>query len=242
MRVYPAIDLLGGRCVRLLRGAYDQVTTFAADPVTVALGFRDAGATWLHIVDLDGARLGHPVHLPNVAAIAQATGLPVRLGGGLRTADDLAAALDAGATRVTVGTAALDGERLAALVARFGDRLEVALDRRGDRVAIAGWQATSEIDAAAAARLAVAAGARLFLVTDISRDGTLTGANTDLIHETRRAVAPTTIEVTIAGGVTTLDDVRALARAGADGAVIGRALYVERGRLDLAAAIAAAQP
>lgn len=238
MIIYPAIDLLDGRCVRLRQGDYAQATEFADDPVDVALRWRDEGATWLHIVDLDGARTGQPAHLALVARIAHATGLPLRLGGGLRTSTDVAAALAAGATRVALGTAALDAALLADLVARYGDHIEVALDRRGATVALDGWLTTAPQTPAQWARHAADAGVRSLLVTDIRRDGMLAGVNSDLVAQTRADAADATLRITIAGGVTSAADIRALARAGADGAVIGQALYV--GRITLAAALAAA--
>jgi len=239
MIIYPAIDLLDGRCVRLLQGDYSQVTTFDGDPLDTALRWRDAGASWLHIIDLSGARVGAPQHLDLVARIVAATNLPVRLGGGMRTADDVAAAFAAGLARVTLGTAALDAVLLATLTARWGDRIEVALDRRGDIPAVAGWQQTAAVTLPDWTRRATDAGVRSFLVTDIDRDGTQSGANAALVAQTRRDAGTTPIAVTVAGGVTTIDDIRALAQAGADGAVIGKALY--SGRIDLALALATAK-
>lgn len=269
MIIYPAIDLLGGRCVRLYQGAFDRATHYDADPLAAARRWRDQGAAWLHIVDLDGARLGHPVHLGIVADIANATSLPLRLGGGLRTADDVANAFAAGVRRVALGTAALDDDLLRRLVQSYtapgrdeGESeplprrqgepapslrrpernamqvIEVALDQRGNEVAVEGWQRMAGT-AAAWARRARVAGVSAFLVTDITRDGTLGGANAALVGATRAAAGDPAAEVTIAGGVTTVADIRALARAGASGAVIGRALY--DGRIALPEALAAAQ-
>ncbi len=238
MIIYPAIDLLGGKCVRLRQGDYAQATVYADDPVQVALRWRDEGAAWLHIVDLDGARTGQPAHLALVEQIAATTGLPVRLGGGLRSERDVAAALAAGATSVMLGTAALDDTFLAELVTRYGACIEVALDRRGDAVGLAGWRQDAPQTAAEWARRAADAGVRSFLVTDIRRDGMLGGANNDLVAQTRIDAGDATVSITIAGGVTSVQDIRALVRAGADGAVIGRALY--DGLIDLPTALAVA--
>ncbi len=237
--VYPAIDLLGGKCVRLLHGEYDKVTTYDGDPLEAARRWCDQGAEWLHVVDLDGARQGKPAHLELVARIVREVGLPVRLGGGLRTADDVAAAFAAGVHRVALGTAALDADLLRDLVDHWGEGIEIALDRRGDAVAVAGWQTTVQLTAREWARRAVEAGVRAFLVTDIRRDGALSGANVDLVAQTRDDAGEPDIEITIAGGVTSAEDIRRLARAGANGAVIGRALY--DGRIALPDALAAAQ-
>ncbi len=273
MIIFPAIDLLGGHCVRLYQGDFDAATHFDADPLEAARRWRDQGATWLHIIDLDGARNGHPVHLPIIAAIAREVGLPIQLGGGLRTAADVAEAFDAGIARAILGTAALNAALLAELMSQYGgldeerpgpgaSRIAVALDQHSARqddapsstIRVDGWQRTAG-DAATWIHRAIRAGVRSFLVTDISRDGTLAGANVDLVAATLadaqaalpaeqllHASAPdgqVPIEVTIAGGVTTVDDIRALASAGAAGAVIGRALY--DGRITLPMALVAAR-
>jgi len=238
MIVYPAIDLLGGRCVRLRQGDYAQVTAYDDDPLVAARRWRDQGATWLHIVDLDGARAGRPVNLRVIERIAGDVGLPLRLGGGLRSPDDVAAAFAAGASRVALSALALEPTRLATLIARWGDRIEVALDRRGNVVALDGWRATASLSPRQWARQAAQAGARTLLVTDVTRDGALGGANPALVAQTRADAEDASIAVIIAGGVTTVDDIAALRRAGADGVVIGRALY--DGRLALADALAAA--
>lgn len=237
MIVFPAIDLIDGKCVRLYQGDFAQMTTFDGDPIDVAVQFKEQGAEWLHIVDLDGARSGRPVHLEFARRMIAATGLQTRYGGGLRRTEDVSAAFDAGVTQVALGTAALDTDLLGSLVTQWGDRIEVALDRKGEQVAVEGWQAMAG-SAREWAQRATALGIRKFLVTDIARDGTLSGANSDLVAQTRADAGDDTIAITIAGGVTTPDDVRRLSRAGAAGAVIGRALY--DGRASLPALLAAA--
>lgn len=239
MIIYPAIDVLDGHCVRLLRGEFDQVTTFADDAVAIAQRWRDEGAEWLHIIDLSGAKNGRPMHLSLIEAIAHATKLPIRLGGGLRTLADIQSAFDVGATTVALGTAALDRVLLQAATEKWGERIEVALDQRRDHVAIDGWQQESAIPAAEWVRVAVQLGVRSFLVTDITRDGTMSGANASLVKATQDAADHVPIAVTIAGGVTTIEDIRVLVKSGAAGAVIGRSLY--EGRISLAAAIQAAR-
>jgi phosphoribosylformimino-5-aminoimidazole carboxamide ribotide isomerase len=238
MNIYPAIDLMGEKCVRLFKGSFENVFTFDADPIDAARRWRDQGAKWLHIIDLDGAREGHPKHLELITAIIRAVDLPVRLGGGLRTREDVAAAFAAGATQVFLGTAALDERLLQDLITRWGKRIEVALDRRGEELAVDGWQKSGG-NAASWARRATQLGVRSFLVTDITRDGSLQGANIDLVAQTRAEAGDPSVGVTIAGGVTTVEDIRALIRAKASGAVIGRALY--DGRISLPEAIAAAR-
>jgi phosphoribosylformimino-5-aminoimidazole carboxamide ribotide isomerase len=236
--LYPAIDLLGGRCVRLRQGDYSQADVFDDDPLAVARRWQAAGAEWLHIVDLDGARDGRPVHLQVVARIAEATRLPVQFGGGLRTESDVAAALDLGAKRAILGTvAARDPELLARCLARWGERIAVAVDARDGRVAVSGWLETTGESALDLARRMVDMGVRTLVVTSIERDGTLAGSDTTALH-TLRAALPGA-RLIAAGGIATIDDVRALARLGLDGAVLGRALYA--GALDLAEALRVAR-
>jgi phosphoribosylformimino-5-aminoimidazole carboxamide ribotide isomerase len=236
--LYPAIDLLGGRCVRLRQGDYAQANVIDDDPLAVARRWQAAGAQWLHIVDLDGARAGRPVHLEVVARIAEVTGLLVQLGGGLRTERDVAAALDAGVARVILGTAAArDPELLARCLVRWGERIAVGVDARDGRVAISGWLETTGESALDLARRMIDMGARTLVVTSIERDGTLAGGDTTGLHGLR--VALPGARLIAAGGIATLTDVRSLVRLGLDGAVLGRALYV--GALDLAEALRVAR-
>jgi phosphoribosylformimino-5-aminoimidazole carboxamide ribotide isomerase len=236
--LYPAIDLLGGRCVRLRQGNYAQADVFDDDPLAVARRWQAAGAQWLHIVDLDGARAGRPVHLEVVAHIAEVTGLPVQLGGGLRTERDVAAALDAGVARVILGTvAARDRALLARCLVRWGERIAVGVDAREGRVAISGWLETTDESALDLARRMVEIGVRTLVVTNIERDGTLAGSDTTRLHGLR--VELPGVRLIAAGGIATLAEVRTLARLGLDGAVLGRALYA--GALDLAEALRVAR-
>ncbi len=236
MIVYPAIDLFGGACVRLLRGDYGEVTRFSDDPVAVARGFAEAGAGWLHVVDLDGARDGAPVHAELARAIAAETGLPVQLGGGIRTLEDVAACLDGGVRRVMLGTAAArEPELLSAAVGRWGpDRVAAAVDVRDGRVVVEGWLADAGLAPEALLGRLRGCGIELVLHTDTTRDGTLGSANV----AAARALAADGFRVIAAGGVASLDDVRGLRDAGAEGCVIGSALY--RGTVRLPEAIACA--
>lgn len=235
MILYPAIDLLGGHCVRLHQGDFSQAKVFDGDPVEVARRWQDAGATWLHVVDLDGALAGQPKHLEVLRAIAQATGLPIQTGGGLRTLDDIAAALDAGAARVLLGTAAaLDPELLATALERWAERIAVSVDSRGGQVTVAGWLEMVSESAADFARRMAGGEVRTLVLTNVERDGTLAGADTTILA-TLRADLPNT-SLIAAGGIASLEDLRTLARAGLDGAVLGRSLY--EGAIDLAEALA----
>jgi phosphoribosylformimino-5-aminoimidazole carboxamide ribotide isomerase len=237
MIVFPAIDILGGACVRLLRGDYGEATRFSDDPLAVARGFAAAGAPWIHVVDLDGARDGTPVHGGLVRAIAAETGLPVQAGGGIRTLEDAAACLDAGVRRVMLGTAAArQPGLLSEAVDRWGpDRVAAAVDVRDGRVVVEGWLADAGLAPGALLGRLRECGIEVVLHTDTTRDGTLGSANV----AGARALAAEGFRVIAAGGVASLDDVRGLREAGADGCVIGSALY--RGTLRLEAALACAE-
>jgi phosphoribosylformimino-5-aminoimidazole carboxamide ribotide isomerase len=234
--IFPAIDLRGGRCVRLRQGDYQQETVFGSDPAAMARRWADQGARYLHLVDLDGAREGRPVNGEGVRAIVAAAGVPCQLGGGLRTEEHVALALGWGVARVIVGTRALkDPAGFEALCRRFPGRTVLGIDARQGRVATDGWLQVSELTAPELARRCAAWPLGGIVYTDISRDGMLEGPNLDAVAELARAVG---LPVIASGGVTTLEDVRRLARLGLAGCIIGRALY--EGRLDLAQAIATA--
>jgi phosphoribosylformimino-5-aminoimidazole carboxamide ribotide isomerase len=212
------------------------VTPFGDDPVAVARGWVDQGAVWLHVVDLDGAFSGAPRHLRLVERICRAITVPVQVGGGLRTTADLQAVFDAGAARAILGTAALDPATLAEAMSRFGQRIAVALDARDGFVAIHGWRDTASVAVVDAARALAAAGVSRFVYTSIARDGMLSGPDLSGLAALRAMIdAP----VLLSGGIASERDVADAARAGAEGAVIGRALY--DGRLSLRDAMRAAE-
>jgi len=219
--VYPAIDVLEGRVVRLEEGRRERVTVHGGDPAAAAERFAADGAAWLHLVDLDGAFSGEP-DLRLVERIA-ATGVPLQVGGGYRSLDSIDAALAAGAGRVLVGTAALDDEFLRSAVARFGpDALVVAVDAREGLVTVKGWTEGSTVGAAELARRSAAAGIERLLVTSTGRDGTLAGPDVDLLE----SVLAVGLPVIAAGGIARLDDLSALRRLGCEGAVTGSALWL----------------
>lgn len=235
MTVFPALDLLGGRVVRLARGDFRRVTPYAQDPVEAARRWVQAGARWLHVVDLDGAREGAPRHLAVVGAL-RALGVRVQFGGGLRTEEAVEHALSAGADRVVVGTrAVLEPGWLAGLCARWGDRVVVALDVRDGKVAVRGWAELSSLRPEEAAHRALACGAVRLLVTDVAADGMLAGPNLALY----RSMVSLPAAVVASGGVRNPADVRALREVGVDGVVVGRALY--EGTLRLEDALRAAE-
>lgn len=228
MTIYPAIDLLDARAVRLQQGDPARATPFGEDPVAVARGWVDQGAVWLHVVDLDGALLGSPRHLTLIERICRAVAAPVQVGGGLRTLADLDAVFRAGAARAILGTAALDPDILPAALDRFGERVAVALDAQDGLVAIHGWQDTAALAVVDAAQMLATAGVTRFVYTNIARDGMLGGPDLTGLVSLRAVVS---VPVVLSGGIASERDVEAAARAGAEGVIIGRALY--DGRLSL---------
>lgn len=235
MILYPAIDVRGGSCVRLVEGDFSRETTYDADPADAALRWAAAGAMWLHVVDLDGAVSGSPTNHAAIAAIRAAVDIPMQLGGGLRTFTDLEAVFDLGVNRAVLGTAALrDPKLVSAAVARWGSGIAVALDARDGRLATDGWLGQSDALAIDVARSLAAAGVEHFIFTDIRRDGTLTGPNLESLQE---LIATVPANFIVSGGVGSIGDLLAAQAAGAAGAIIGRAIY--DGRVDLTAAIAA---
>ena len=220
--VYPAIDVLEGRVVQLSEGRREAVTVEGGDPVAAAQRFTREGAAWLHLIDLDGAFSGEP-DLDLVSRIAS-VGPPVQVGGGYRSLDSIEAALEAGATRVLAGTAALDEKFLAAAAARFGDQVAVAIDARDGIVTVDGWTRAGRLTAEDLARSCAAAGISRVLVTSTRRDGTLSGPDVPLLESVLAAGLP----VIAAGGIATLDDLRTLRRLGCEGAVTGSAIWLDR--------------
>lgn len=238
MFIYPAIDLLGGRCVRLRQGDYSRETVFSDDPAAVARRWVELGAERLHLVDLDGAKAGRPVNEQVIRAIVEAAGVPCQLGGGIRTDDDVAAVFDWGVTWAVLGTKALQNPTWAVDVAnRHRKRVVVGLDARDGYVATDGWNVTSKVRAVPLAQLLCEAGDFAAVVfTDIATDGMMQGPNFDALAELYYAVPR---PVVASGGVCTLDHVKRLAEAGTFGCIIGRALY--EGSLDLSEVLEAAR-
>jgi phosphoribosylformimino-5-aminoimidazole carboxamide ribotide isomerase len=230
MTVYPAIDIRGGRCVRLTQGRAEAETVYAADPAAVGARFKEAGAAWAHVVDLDGAFAGEPRNLDVVARIV-AVGLRVQLGGGLRTRQAVEAALAAGVARIVIGTrAAEDGPFVAQLVAAFGDRVAVGIDARDGKVAVKGWVDTTGTTALELARRMEALGVATLIHTDVAVDGMLTGPNFAALEAMLDAVRT---RVIASGGVGRREDVIRLAelarrRPHLDGVIVGKALYEGR--------------
>ena len=237
MILYPAIDLKGGQCVRLLHGEMDKATVFSDNPGAQAAKFQAAGCRWLHVVDLDGAFAGKAVNEAAVRSILSAVTVPVQLGGGIRDHAGIERWLEAGISRVILGTAALrDPQLVIAACKAHPGKIAVGIDARGGMVAVEGWAETSDVSALDLARRFEDAGVAAIIYTDIDRDGALTGVNVQATADLARAIS---IPVIASGGVASLDDLRglmAVADSGIEGVISGRALY--DGRIDLAQAIA----
>ena len=238
LTLYPAIDLKDGQCVRLRRGAMDDATVYSSDPAAQARAWQDAGFSWLHVVDLNGAFAGRPVNNVAVTAILAAVTIPVQLGGGIRDMAGIDAWLTAGISRVILGSAAAKNPQLVRDACRaFPGRIVVGIDARDGKVATEGWSETSRIDASDLARAVEDAGIAAIVYTDISRDGMLSGLN---IEQTVALAAAVNTPVIASGGVGGPQDLRDLCSAAAgtriEGVIIGRALY--DGRINPAAALA----
>lgn len=228
----PAIDIRGGKCVRLLQGDYARETVFGEDPVEMARRWEGEGGTRLHVVDLDAARSGQPENLRIVERIAAALSIPVQMGGGVRSREAVRRTLEAGVQRAIVGTAAAaDSDTARELFSEFGDRLILGLDARDGKVAVAGWEQTTSWDALDLAREMAAAGARRLIFTDIATDGMGTGPS---LESTRRLAEALEIPVIASGGVGAPEHVLAvseLAASGVEGVIVGKALYTGAVRL-----------
>ncbi len=240
MEIIPAIDIRGGRCVRLVQGDYDRETIFSDDPAGIARRWADAGAERLHVVDLDGAREGRPLNVASVERILAAVDVPIQIGGGLRDLKGIQRYLEAGVERAVLGTAAVkDRELLARALAGFPGRITVGVDARDGIVVTEGWRDTSGIRASDLVRQLATLGVPRVIYTDTLRDGTLTEPNfaalEALLSDLR--LSGLDLQITYSGGVSTLDHLRRLAATGAEGAIVGRALY--SGDIDLAEALAA---
>jgi phosphoribosylformimino-5-aminoimidazole carboxamide ribotide isomerase len=233
MMILPALDVLDGRCVRLEEGKRERVTVEGGDPAEAAARFIAEGATYLHLVDLDGAFSGRPTPGLVERVTAAARSVPVQAGGGFRDAEAVEAGLAAGAARIIVGTAATSPRDLEDLSARFGPRLVVAIDARDGRVVAEGWTQESELEAAELARRCAASGVQRLLVTSTRRDGSLAGPDLELLQEVMSAAR---LPVVAAGGIGSLEDLRRLRELGCEGAVVGSALWL--GRFTLVQALA----
>jgi phosphoribosylformimino-5-aminoimidazole carboxamide ribotide isomerase len=242
VELYPAIDLRAGKVVRLTQGSYDSETVYGHDPVDVACAFEEAGAPWIHVVDLDGARSGQLTQTAVIAAVCGAVRVPVQCGGGVRDLDRAAALFEAGVARVVVGTAAVERPALvAAMDARWPGRVAVGLDPRGGQVRVHGWEQGSGLNVLELARVVAGEGAAALVVTDIARDGMLAGPDLDGLRAVLDAAAD--VPVIASGGVARLDDLATLADLRSAegrllaGVIVGKAIY--EGKVTVVEALAA---
>lgn len=236
--VIPAIDLRGGRCVRLIQGDYARESVYGGQPSEVAARWQSLGAGRIHVVDLDGARNGEQLNADAIRAILDAVSIPVELGGGVRDLDTIARWVDFGIDRVFLSTAAvMDPALVAAASDKFPGRIAAGADARDGRIAVRGWEVDSGLDVIDFARNMIVAGVRALSYTNVALDGTFSGPDIEGVRVLIDALGPARPQIILAGGVGSLDDVtRAAAVPGLDGLIIGRALY--EGRVDLAEALA----
>lgn len=234
MKLYPAIDMKDGRCVRLRKGDFAQVTEYFEHPWEVAAAFEKAGASYIHNVDLDGARKGHAYNAQVVREIVKSVSIPVELGGGIRSLTDIEEVLDQGIARVIIGTKAVeDPDFVRKAIQEFGaDRVVVGIDAKNGMVAIDAWEKTSNVTSVDLALQMKDLGVKTIIYTDISRDGMLSGPNVDA---TKALTEKTGLDVIASGGVSGMEDLEKLETAGISGAIIGKAIYEKR--IDLAEAV-----
>ena len=237
MLIYPAIDLYEGKAVRLFKGDYGRMTVYSDTPVSVAQDFKKAGATHIHLVDLEGAKSGTTPNLATVCAIKEQTGLFCEVGGGIRSMEVIDTYLGGGVDRVILGTAAVTEEGFAAAaVVKYGDRIAVGVDMLDGKVAIRGWREDSGLDAFDFCKQMQEIGVRTLICTDISKDGAMQGTNRALYQELSRRFS---MQIIASGGVSTMEDVRHLAGLALHGAIVGKAYYI--GAIDLKEAIEVAK-
>lgn len=237
MRIYPAIDIKDGQCVRLLRGSFDNVTVYGNDPAEMAKKWQAEGGEFIHVVDLDGALKGHGVNAEAIKKICESVSVPVQTGGGIRTMEDIEAKLACGINRVIIGTKAVsDSEFVRRAVEKYGDKIVIGIDAKDGMVAIEGWEKTSEWKAVDFAKKMEEIGVKTIVYTDIATDGTLQGPNVQAMKEMADSVD---VDIIASGGVGSIEHIKALLPTGVEGVIVGRALYTDS--VDLKEAIAAAK-
>ena len=235
MKIYPAIDIKDGKCVRLLRGSFDDVTVYGDNPAEMARKWESLGGEYIHVVDLDGALKGHGVNAEAIKEFCKAVNVPVQTGGGIRSISDIEAKLECGISRVIIGTKAVsDAEFVKEAVKRYGDKIVIGIDAKDGMVAIEGWEKTSEYQAVEFAKKMEEIGVKTIIYTDIATDGTLMGPNVDAMRE---MVNNTNMDIIASGGIGNIEHIKALIPTGVEGVITGRALYT--GNINLCDAIKA---
>ena len=236
MRIYPAIDIIDGACVRLVQGDYSQKTKFADNPVEIAKKFESCGAEFIHLVDLDGARCGTMPNFPLVCEIAKSVSIPVEIGGGIRDMQAVSKYLENGVYRVIIGTSAISNpEFVKEAVSKYKDRIVVGIDAKDGYVATNGWESVSKITALELAKQMEEIGVKTIIYTDIATDGMLKGPNLEAMKEMSEAVS---LDVVASGGVSCLEDIKNLKDCGVEGVIVGKAIYTKKVSLSEAIKIA----
>ena len=237
MKIYPAIDIKGGNCVRLLQGRFSDVTVYGDNPAKMAKKWESEGGEFIHVVDLDGALKGHGVNADAIKEICKSVSVPVQTGGGIRTMEDIEAKLDCGIARVIIGTKAVsDSEFVKRAVDKYGDKIVIGIDAKDGMVAIEGWEKTSEFTAVEFAKKMTTIGVKTIVYTDIATDGTLKGPNIAAMAEMVKAADA---DIIASGGIGSIEHIKSLIPTGVEGVIVGRALYT--GNVDLRDAISAAR-
>ena len=225
MRIYPAIDIIDGACVRLVQGDYSQKTKFADDPCEIAMRWQNEGGEFIHIVDLDGARNGEMPNFDLIVRIADQLNIPIEVGGGVRNMECVEKYLDNGVNRVIIGTSALSNpDFVKEAVSKYGERIVVGIDAKDGMVAVNGWEEVSTTSAIDLAKQMEKIGVKTIIYTDIATDGMLKGPNVQAMKEMTEAVS---IDVVASGGVSSVDDIARLKDTGVEGAIVGKALYTD---------------
>ena len=226
MRIYPAIDIKGGKCVRLFKGRFDDVTVYGDSPAEMAKKWEAQGGEFIHVVDLDGALKGHGVNAEKIKEVCESVSVPVQTGGGIRTMADIEAKLECGISRVIIGTKAVsDSEFVKEAVAKYGDKIVIGIDAKDGMVAVEGWEKTSDSTAVEFAKKMVSLGVKTIVYTDIATDGTLAGPNVEAMREMADAVDA---DIIASGGIGSLEDILSLKDTGVEGVIVGKALYTNR--------------
>ena len=233
MRIYPAIDIKDGKCVRLFKGSFSDVTVYGDSPAQMAKKWESLGGEYIHVVDLDGALKGHGVNAEKIKEICETVNVPVQTGGGIRTMEDIKSKLDCGIDRVIIGTKAVsDSEFVKRAVDTYGDKIVIGIDAKDGKVAIEGWEKTSDFTAVEFAKKMVALGVKTIVYTDIATDGTLAGPNVKAMAEMASSV---NADIIASGGIGNLDHIKSLLPTGVEGVIVGKALYTDN--VDLTEAI-----
>ncbi|MCC8161543.1 MAG: 1-(5-phosphoribosyl)-5-[(5-phosphoribosylamino)methylideneamino]imidazole-4-carboxamide isomerase [Oscillospiraceae bacterium] len=226
MRIYPAIDIKDGKCVRLFKGRFSDVTVYGDSPAETAKKWEALGGEYIHVVDLDGALKGHGVNAAKIKEICESVNVPVQTGGGIRTMEDIEAKLGCGIARVIIGTKAVsDSEFVKRAVDKYGDKIVIGIDAKDGMVAVEGWEKTSDFTAVEFAKKMVSIGVQTIVYTDIATDGTLAGPNINAMAEMARSVKA---DIIASGGVGSLEHIKALVSTGVEGVIVGKALYANK--------------